>query len=101
MNWGHLGGCFTSGQPIGGDCEAMPTNVIRYDSPTFAGFSMSADWGQNGGYWDVYGRYSGEYNGIKSRPPAAGLTTTRPAVLQIVPGPVSVGDGQLNGGLPV
>ena len=26
---------------------------------------MSADWGQNDGYWDTYGRYSGEYNGIK------------------------------------
>ena len=60
-----LGRCFLSGQHIGGDCEAIPTNVVRYDSPTFAGFSMSADWGRNGGYWDAYGRYSGEYNGIK------------------------------------
>ena len=33
-------------------------------APTWAGFSMSADWGQDT-YWDVYGRYSGEYNGIK------------------------------------
>ena len=57
--------CFLSGQQIGGDCEAIPTNVVRYDSPVFAGFSMSADWGQNGGYWDAYARYAGEYNGIK------------------------------------
>ena len=41
-----------------------PENLVRYDSPTWAGFSMSADWGQDT-YWDVYGRYSGEYNGIK------------------------------------
>lgn len=26
---------------------------------------MSADCGQNGGYWDAYARYAGEYNGIK------------------------------------
>ena len=42
---GGLGRCALSGQAIGGDCEAIPTNVIRYDSPVFAGFSMSADWG--------------------------------------------------------
>ena len=65
VKWGSLGECFLSAENIGGDCEAVPTNVIRYDSPVFAGFSMSADWGQNGGYWDAYARYSGEYNGIK------------------------------------
>ena len=81
VTWGGLGRCALSGQAIGGDCEAIPTNVIRYDSPTFAGFSLSADWGEqsngffpsidgrhpgnDGGYWDIYGRYSGEYNGIK------------------------------------
>ena len=37
---------------------------MRYDSPTFAGFSVSADWGQDN-YWDAYARYAGEWNGIK------------------------------------
>ncbi len=60
-----LGDLLTSGQRIGGDCEAIPTNLVRYDSPVFAGFSVSADWGQNGGYWDAYARYAGEWNGIK------------------------------------
>ena len=41
-----------------------PENLVRYDSPTFAGFSVSADWGQDT-YWDAYARYAGEYNGIK------------------------------------
>ena len=54
-----------SAENIGGDCEAVPTNVVRYDSPVFAGFSVSADWGQNDGYWDAYARYAGEWNGIK------------------------------------
>ena len=33
-------------------------------APTWAGFSVSADWGQDT-YWDAFVRYSGEYNGIK------------------------------------
>ena len=46
MSWGYLGGyCAFSSEPIGGDCVAVPSNVIRYDSPVFAGFSFSADWG--------------------------------------------------------
>jgi hypothetical protein len=64
---GTLGHCATpavTGDIIGGDCVDSPSNVIRYDSPTFAGFSMSADWGQDD-YWDVYGRYAGEWNGFK------------------------------------
>jgi len=47
-----------------GDCVGTPENLVRYDSPTFYGFSFSADWGQDT-YWDTYVRYSGEYNGIK------------------------------------
>ena len=58
---------------------------------------MSADWGQNGGYWDVYGRYSGEYNGIKIAATTGWSNDNTATVLQIVPGPASVGDGQLNG----
>ncbi len=25
----------------------IPENLVRYDSPTWAGFSLSADWGQD------------------------------------------------------
>ena len=46
-----------------GDCVGTPENLVRYDSPAFAGFSVSADWA--GHYWDAYARYAGEYNGIK------------------------------------
>ena len=88
--WGSLGTCFLSGQNIGGDCEAIPTNVVRYDSPVFAGFSVSADWGQNGGYWDAYARYAGEYNGIKiaatsgwSQDNTIGLLQTSPTIATV------------------
>jgi predicted porin len=39
-------------------------NIIRYDSPTLAGFTLSAAWGEDD-MWDVALRYAGEFNGIK------------------------------------
>ncbi len=47
-----------------GDCNGLTENVIRYDSPTFGGFSVSASWGEDD-MWDVAARYSGEFNGFK------------------------------------
>lgn len=37
VTWGDLGHCFISDQNIGGDCQAIPTNVVRYDSPSLLG----------------------------------------------------------------
>jgi hypothetical protein len=48
----------------GGDCYGVPVNSIRYDSPTFAGFSLSAAWGEDD-IWDIGGRYAGEMHGFK------------------------------------
>jgi hypothetical protein len=48
----------------GGDCYGVPVNSIRYDSPTFAGFSVSAAWGEDD-VWDIGGRYAGELHGFK------------------------------------
>jgi hypothetical protein len=48
----------------GGDCYGVPVNSIRYDSPTFAGFSLSAAWGEDD-VWDIGGRYAGEMHGFK------------------------------------
>ncbi len=39
-------------------------NVIRYDTPSIAGFVLSADWGEDD-MWSVALRYAGEFNGIK------------------------------------
>ncbi len=46
------------------DCNGLTTNSVRYDSPTFAGFSVSASWGEDD-FWDVAARYAGEFNGFK------------------------------------
>jgi hypothetical protein len=39
-------------------------NVVRYDSPEFAGFIASASWGEDD-VWDIGLRYSGEAHGFK------------------------------------
>jgi hypothetical protein len=58
LTWGGAGGC------VWGDCNGAPTNSVRYDSPTFAGFSVSASWGEDD-FWDVAARYAGEWNSVK------------------------------------
>ena len=49
---------------IGTDNDASRRNRIRYDSPTFAGFSVSAAWGEDD-EWDTTLRYANEFNGIR------------------------------------
>ncbi|MBU2583191.1 MAG: porin [Alphaproteobacteria bacterium] len=39
-------------------------NVVRYDTPTMAGFVFSAAWGEDD-LWDVALRYAGEFGGFK------------------------------------
>ena len=64
LNWQQMGGFCFGGGGAGGDCFGAPRDSIRYDSPTFAGFSFSASWGEDD-FWDVAARYSGESNGFK------------------------------------
>jgi hypothetical protein len=60
--WGSIGGC--TGGGAWGDCNGLTQNVVRYDTPTFAGFSASASWGEDD-MWDVALRYAGEHHGFK------------------------------------
>ncbi len=53
-----------------GDCFGVPYNSVRYDSPTFGGFSFSASWGEDD-IWDVAARYAGEFGGFKLAAAAA------------------------------
>src|SRR6185312_17313214 len=61
--WGATQDCAGEGGDWG-DCNGLPQNVVRYDSPTFSGFSASASWGADD-MWDVAARYAGEWNSIK------------------------------------
>ncbi len=61
--------CGTMGGAVG-DCNGLTQNVVRYDSPTFGGFSVSASWGADD-MWDVAARYAGEHAGFKIAAAAA------------------------------
>jgi hypothetical protein len=62
---GIIGGasCGTMGGAIG-DCNGLTQNAVRYDSPTWSGFSVSASWGADD-FWDIAARYAGEHHGLK------------------------------------
>ena len=61
--WGNAQGCAGMGGAWG-DCNGLTQDVIRYDSPSFGGFSVSASWGADD-MWDVAARYAGEFGGFK------------------------------------
>ncbi len=63
LTWGNSQSCRGMGGAWG-DCNGLTQNVVRYDSPTFGGFSVSASWGEDD-MWDVAGRYAGEHHGFK------------------------------------
>ncbi|MCB1506042.1 MAG: porin [Hyphomicrobiaceae bacterium] len=56
-----MGGTSTDSAQIG---EGNRMNVVRYDSPSLQGFTLSASWGEDD-QWDVALRYAGEFNGVK------------------------------------
>jgi hypothetical protein len=51
-------------QGSSGDWLNERVEHIQYRSPTIAGFSAGASFSEDN-YWDVEGRYSGEFNGIR------------------------------------
>ena len=64
QTWGNYGTCPKIQTGVVADCDGVPNNNIRYDTPTFGGFSASASWGE-ADIWDIAGRYAGEFNGVK------------------------------------
>jgi len=53
-----------------GDCNGLTQTSVRYDSPTWHGFSVSSTWGADD-FWDVAARYAGEWAGFKVAAAAA------------------------------
>jgi predicted porin len=64
LTWGQLGFCYTQGVPLGGDCNGIVMNGVRYDTPVFGGFTASASWGEDD-FWEVALRYAGTVAGFK------------------------------------
>jgi hypothetical protein len=56
LTWGNLG------DPASAQGR---TELIRYDSPTIAGFIASASIAEAGNYWGVMLRYAGEFSGVR------------------------------------
>ena len=42
ITWGQLGYCYSQARPWGGDCNGIVMSGMRYDSPAFGGFVVSA-----------------------------------------------------------
>ncbi len=64
LTWGQLAFCYSQAVPLGGDCDGIVMKGVRYDTPTLAGFSASASWGEDD-FWEAAGRYAGEFAGFK------------------------------------
>ncbi len=64
VTWGQFAFCYQQGVPLGGDCNGIVMNGVRYDTPAIAGFTASASWGEDD-FWEVALRYSGEFSGFK------------------------------------
>jgi hypothetical protein len=50
LKWGDLGYCYSQSRPWGGDCDGIVMEGVRYDSPSFGGFSYSTSLGEIGGF---------------------------------------------------
>ncbi|MEO1207158.1 MAG: porin [Pseudomonadota bacterium] len=66
LAWSSLANCQSLNEygGVSADCDGVPNNNVRYDSPTYAGFSASASWGEDD-IWGVSGRYAGTFGDFK------------------------------------
>lgn len=62
--WGEAGGC------TWGDCNGVPLSGVRYDSPSYGGFSFSMGWGEDD-FYDYAVHYAREIGGFKFSAAAA------------------------------
>jgi len=74
LTWGAFTTCLEGGGGIGADCNGYPQNGIRYDTPTFAGFSMSTGYAEDD-VWDIALKYAADWNSVKFSA-AAGYTVS-------------------------
>jgi hypothetical protein len=72
FTWGAVVTCVSGGGGVGADCAGYPYNGFRYDSPTWAGFSVSTGYYEDD-VWDVAVKYAADWNSIKFSA-AAGYT---------------------------
>ena len=64
FTWGNVVTCLSGGGGVGADCAGYPYNGFRYDTPTWAGFSVSTGYYEDD-VWDVAVKYAADWNSIK------------------------------------
>jgi hypothetical protein len=64
ITWGQLGYCYSQARPWGGDCNGIVMSGVRYDSPSFAGFVLSASLSEDD-VREIALRYNKEIAGFK------------------------------------
>jgi hypothetical protein len=62
--WINVVNCLSGGGGVGADCAGYPYNGFRYDTPTWAGFSVSTGYYEDD-VWDVAVKYAADWNSIK------------------------------------
>ena len=72
FGWGGVVNCLSGGGGVGADCAGYPYNGFRYDTPTWAGFSVSTGYYEDD-VWDVAVKYAADWNSVKFSA-AAGFT---------------------------
>jgi hypothetical protein len=65
FNWLSVVSCLSGGGGVGADCPTgLDGNGVRYDSPTWYGFSVSGGYYEN--YeWDVAAKWAGDWDNLK------------------------------------
>ena len=64
LTWGGVTNCLEAGGGLGADCNGYPKNGVRYDSPTWCGFSVSGGYAEDDTV-DVAVRYAADWNNFK------------------------------------
>lgn len=90
LTWGNI-------SPLRGHLGGTRRDLIRYDSPTIAGFTLSAAWGEDD-FWGVAGRWAGSLGDFNI---AAGLGyrehNGRQTVVDALGAAYTAGDSEDNG----
>ncbi|SFV36715.1 porin [Hyphomicrobium facile] len=63
MIWGNASSCRGYGGGPG-DCDGLPRNAVRYDTPAYKGFSATASWGEDDD-WALAGWYANTLGNFK------------------------------------
>ncbi len=86
LRWGDFAYCYSQQRPWGGDCDGIVMEGVRYDTPTFGGFSFSASYGKDDDV-EAAARYQDDVGGFKL---ALGVGYSSNTDSQIQPPPISL-----------